>query len=91
MPPVDPRDEMLAMADSQFTKENPCACSAKYRELAPGVHAAYCPLAGRPLDNGRQRWTCSSCKITWLAADGEAAPVDRCIKCGGSTVEVSRG
>jgi hypothetical protein len=27
----------------------PCACSAKYRELAPGVHAAYCPLAGKPL------------------------------------------
>jgi len=25
-----------------------CACSPKYRELAPGVHAAYCPLAGRP-------------------------------------------
>jgi len=25
-----------------------CACSSKYRELGPGVHAAYCPLAGRP-------------------------------------------
>jgi len=25
-----------------------CACSPKYRELAPGVHAAYCPLAGKP-------------------------------------------
>jgi predicted RNase H-like HicB family nuclease len=25
-----------------------CACSLKYRELAPGVHAAYCPLAGKP-------------------------------------------
>ena len=23
-----------------------CACSPKYREMAPGVHAAYCPLAG---------------------------------------------
>jgi hypothetical protein len=25
-----------------------CACSPKYREIAPGVHAAYCPLAGEP-------------------------------------------
>ncbi len=28
----------------------PCACSEKYRELAPGVHAAYCPLKGLPLE-----------------------------------------
>jgi Zn finger protein HypA/HybF involved in hydrogenase expression len=27
-----------------------CTCSEKYRELAPGVHAKYCPLAGQPLD-----------------------------------------
>lgn len=26
-----------------------CECSLKYRELAPGVHAKYCPLAGLPL------------------------------------------
>jgi hypothetical protein len=30
-------------------RDESCACSPKYRELAPGVHAAYCPLAGKPL------------------------------------------
>jgi hypothetical protein len=29
-------------------RDESCACSPKYRELAPGVHAAYCPLAGGP-------------------------------------------
>jgi len=43
--------EFGAGRNREWTQPQPptgCACSPKYRELAPGVHAAYCPLAGRP-------------------------------------------
>jgi hypothetical protein len=47
-------DSLYAYARDRLDPNRPreppvvCACSPKYRELAPGVHAAYCPLAGRP-------------------------------------------
>lgn len=39
--PVDPE----LVADTQA-----CGCSEKYKELAPGIHAKYCPLKGLPLE-----------------------------------------
>jgi hypothetical protein len=42
--------ETLATAD--ILDGGQCACSPKYHELTPGVHAAYCPLVGRPLPGG---------------------------------------
>jgi hypothetical protein len=36
-------------AEADFLDGGKCSCSSKYRELAPGIHAKYCPLAGQPL------------------------------------------
>ena len=66
----------------------PCGSSPKYLELAPGVHAKYCALAGLPLDDGRKRWHCEVCKVTFRTAVGEVTPIDRCIQCGGLTREM---
>jgi chromosome segregation ATPase len=53
MPSFDPRVRKLMVNGESHEIDRPdptCACSPKYRELAPGVHAAYCPLRGKPLE-----------------------------------------
>lgn len=42
------RDRIRNM-DEASNRIEECECSPKYRELAPGVHAGYCPLKGLPL------------------------------------------
>jgi hypothetical protein len=69
-----------------------CGCSEKYRELAPGVHAKYCPLAGQPLGDRRNTWRCSRCDFTFKSHRGvDGSPP--CFKCGESsaTTEVAGG
>jgi len=45
----DQYDRATGDLGSPLYETKQCACSPKYRELAPGVHAMYCALAGLPL------------------------------------------
>lgn len=67
---------------SDQSQAQACACSTQYREMAPGIHAQYCTLAGQPLDDGRQRWRCTACDAV--------STVDRCPQCGGASVQEGR-
>lgn len=81
----------LFIEQPQPTQTTACACSPKYRELAPGTHAKYCPLAGLPLEDGRKRWRCDQCDLTFRRAVDEveeAGPVENCLQCDGPTTEV---
>jgi hypothetical protein len=42
------REPPVVCACSPYVEYDAATGRQKYRELAPGVHAAYCPLAGKP-------------------------------------------
>lgn len=79
--------EAVVMGEPQ--PELSCNCSAKYIELATGVHAKYCVRAGQPLDDGRRRWRCEPCDLTFRRAVDEPGEVDACIQCGRPTSAVA--